>query len=141
MVIVDTNVLSETSKPNPSNAVLRWLDAQRSDELYTTATVIAELSYGLERMPNGRRKESVRASLEGVILEDFRDRILSFDTLAALEFGSLFAMRQAAGRPIIVGDAEIAAVCLANGATLATRNTKDFEGLGIALVNPWEAKP
>jgi toxin FitB len=141
MVIVDTNVISETSKPNPSSAVLRWLDTQPSDELFTTATVIAELAYGCERMPNGRRKQLVWASLEAVILEDFPGRILPFDTVAALEFGSLFAMRQAAGHPIIVGDAEIAAVCLANGATLATRNTKDFEGLGIRLINPWQPTP
>lgn len=137
MIVLDTNVLSELTRPAPDVAVVRWIDLQ--PDLFTTATVLAELVYGVTRMPAGRRRDLLEQDVNDFIESGLAGRVLPFDELAAREYGAVVASREASGQPISQADAQIAAVCVSTGAALATRNTRDFRDLGLALINPWEA--
>ena len=138
MILLDTNVLSETMNLRPEPAVLAWIDSQRSNELWTCTIVVAELISGLELMPSGKRAIQLREKAEAMFAKLFLGRICVFDEPAARGYGTILRMRNSIGRPIHEMDALIAATALANGATLATRNTSHFENCGIQLVNPWE---
>jgi predicted nucleic acid-binding protein len=137
MMVFDTNVASELMKATPAEAVLRWYAAQRSKGLYTTAITVAELRHGIERLPAGRRKTLLSEAV-GEIFLDGVDMILPFDAYAAALCAEVAVGRERAGLPISQSDAQIAGICRLVGATLATRNTKDFAETGISLVNPWE---
>jgi predicted nucleic acid-binding protein len=139
MIILDTNVISEVMKADPFQPVLGWMESQANSELWITSVTFAEILAGINRLPAGRRREDLNDSLSRILNAGFLDRFLSFDRLAALEYGDLVPQRTAAGRPIAIPDAQIAAIALAHGATLATRNVKDFAGTGVDLVNPWQA--
>lgn len=134
MIVVDTNVISEMMREHPHPAVLEWIATV--GRLHTTAITVAEIDYGIARLPEGRRKERVEAAAAGVF-GDFPDVILSFDARAARRYGAIVAGRESTGEPVTMVDAQIAAVCSAWSATLATRNTGDFVGAGIDLVDPW----
>ncbi len=136
MIVLDTNVLSEFMRPVPDKRVLSWTDAGRRSELWTTSIVIAELSAGVAVLPAGRRRSLLSDALDRM-LERFDDRVLPFGGRAAIEYGRVVALRTQLGRPIGMADAQIAAIVISAGATLATRNTADFDGLGVDLVNPW----
>ncbi|MCQ4626367.1 type II toxin-antitoxin system VapC family toxin [Corynebacterium sp. CCUG 65737] len=138
MIILDTNVLSEVVKPEPSEHVLQWLRSI-SDETGTTAVNEAELRAGLRAMPAGQRRRELENVLLGQ-LEHFHSvgSILNFDHFASTEYADILALRRSAGRPISPQDAMIAAICRSSNAGLATRNVRDFEGLGLNLMNPWE---
>ena len=138
MIILDTNVLSEAMRPVPAAQVLRWLDAQPASSLFTTTITQAEILYGLELMPKGKRRAVLQSAIETMFSEEFAGRILPFDTDAAREFPRIAAARRALGHPISQGDAQIAAIARSRGATVATRDTADFEHCGIALLNPWK---
>lgn len=99
----------------------------------------AELLYGVARLPSGRRKRALETDVAAVIRTDFADRVLAFDTDAAGHYARVVAHREAAGAPISMADAEIAATCLAHDAVLATRNVEDFTGVELGIVNPWVA--
>lgn len=137
MIVLDTNVVSETMRPRPERAVLDWLDRQQPDQLWLTAVNVAELMFGVARLPAGARQLQLADAIAVLLDEDFAGRVLAFDVDAAAVYAELVAERERAGRAIAMADAQIAAICLRHGATLATRNTKDFEGAGVALVNPW----
>jgi hypothetical protein len=137
MTIVDTNLLSEAIKPVPSAPVLRWLASQAADQLYTTTISEAELLYGIELLPHGRRRTKLEDEINGMLTEDFFGRILAFDRDAARAFATISAGRRRKGQPIREMDAQIAAIAFAQGAALATRNTGDFEDCGVKLINPW----
>jgi predicted nucleic acid-binding protein len=141
LILLDTNVVSELSRPDPDPGVLAWLDALDADEVGTTAITAAELWHGVIRLPAGRRRTELTEAVRSLLEEDFEQRIAPFDATAARVYGAVVTNRERAGRPIGMADAQIAAVCQVVGATLATRNTKDFEGTGVALVNPWAADP
>ncbi|MGA9471963.1 MAG: type II toxin-antitoxin system VapC family toxin [Terriglobales bacterium] len=138
MIVLDTNVISEAMLPAPNGKVRQWLSAQPSQQLFTSTVSLAEILYGLEILPLGKRRAALSAIAETMFATLFAQRILVFDPLAAREFPAIAAGRRLRGRPISVLDAQIAAIVKANGATLATRNTLDFEGCGVRLVNPWE---
>jgi toxin FitB len=138
VIILDTNVVSELMRPVPNGVVLNWLDRQSSQELWLNSVVVSELLFGLARLPTGNRKRKLTEAFAAMLSEDFSGRVLSFDLEAAVIYGELAAGREAKGRPVDMADAQIAAICLAQGAKLATRNLKHFEGLGLGLVNPWE---
>lgn len=137
MILLDTNVLSEALKPVPSAAVLRWLAAQSPSDVFTTAVTLAEVMYGIEALPPGKRRAQLLAAVEKMFAEQFEGRILPFDEDAARIFGRIVAGREVAGRPISQFDAMIAAVAVLHHAAVATRNTVDFERCGIKLINPW----
>jgi hypothetical protein len=138
MIVLDTNVVSELMRARPDTAVVAWLDAQQSDDLHLTTVTAAELLFGVARMPTGSRKTSIASAIADMLEHDFADRILPFDTSAAVDYGELVARREQLGRPIGMADAMIAATALSAGAScVATRNTKDFGDTGLTLVNPW----
>lgn len=136
MAVLDTNVLSELMRAEPSEAVLRWVQAQ--SRLLTTAVTIAELYYRLDRLPSGARKSRLFERAEA-ILARVDDGILPFDAAAAREYASILASRNRTGSPMSVLDAQIAGICLANRQTLVTRNIKDFADTGLNLLDPWTA--
>jgi toxin FitB len=137
VIILDTNVVSELMKADPSPAVFAWASSHPSADLFTTTITMAEVLYGIERQPQGKRRNQFLHEAESVFVEDFKGRILAFDESSARMFAVIAAQRRAHGRPIDEPDAQIAAIARAQGATLATRNTDDFEGCGVRLVNPW----
>ena len=135
--MLDTNVVSELMRAQPDAAVLRWMDAQSPTSLWLNSVVVSELLYGVAKLPKGKRKEQLILAVAAMVDEDFAGRVLSFDVDAAAEYASLVVMRENTGLSVSMADAQIAAICLSQGATLATRNTKHFEGLGLTLINPW----
>jgi toxin FitB len=140
VIVLDTNVTSELMKPAPSAQVIRWVRNQRSADLYTTAITVAEIGYGIERLPNGQRKEALRRAAED-IFSAFADQVLAFDAAAAQHYGWIVRRREATGTPIEGFDAQIASICRAHDAVLATRNAKDFHDTEIAVVDPWSQHP
>ena len=138
MIVLDTNVLSELMRPDPDQAVIAWMDSQEPAQLFLTAVTVAEILYGIARLPDGKRKAGLRERGVAMLQEDFAGRVISFDEAAAAQYAEVVCERQASGRSISMADAQIAAICRTlNGATLATRNSRDFEGIGLDLANPW----
>jgi len=138
VIILDTNVVSELMKGDPRPAVFAWASRHPPADLFTTTITMAEVLYGIERLPHGKRRDQLLREAESIFVEDFARRILTFDESSARMFAVVATQRRSQGRPIDEPDAQIAAIARANGATLATRNTDDFEGCGVRLVNPWE---
>ncbi len=137
MIILDTNALWEALKPSPSRIVLDWLAAQDPREVFITTVTQAEVLYGMERLPVGKRRVSLSAEIDKMFVEDFPGRILPFDEGSARMFAKIVRQREAVGRPISELDAMIAAIARSEAADLATRNTRDFEGCGVRVINPW----
>jgi hypothetical protein len=138
MILLDTNVISETLRERPDPVVSAWLDEHPEEELWTTSVVVAELLSGIELMPSGRKQKALREAVEKMIVEDFRGQILTFNLPAARQYAQVLAARQKIGRPIRELDAQIAAIANVHGATLATRDVNDFAGCNLAVVNPWD---
>jgi predicted nucleic acid-binding protein len=137
MIILDTNVLSELLRPAPAGQVERWLAAQDGTKVYFTTVGEAELQLRVAILSEGKRRAALTTAIEGLLDEDFRDRILPFDRPAARAYATIAAERRASGRPISQFDCQIAAIARAREATVATRNTSDYEGCGIELIDPW----
>jgi len=137
MIVLDTNVISEAMSTAPHPNVARWLSAQVSTEMFTTSISLAEILYGIELLPAGKRRTRLIASAEIMFAKLFSGRILVFDESAARTFPRIAVDRRLRGRPITLLDAQIAAITRASRARLATRNVADFEYCGIRLVNPW----
>lgn len=138
MIVLDTNVISELTRQAPAAGVISWLDSLTAAEVATTAITAAELLYGVARMPAGRRKTELATAVNGLLSDDFEGRVLPFDEPAAQRYADIVTRRERLGRPIGTADAQIAAICRTIEATLATRNTNDFEEAGIELINPWK---
>jgi hypothetical protein len=138
MIVLDTNVLSELLRPQPAPQVEAWLGAQDGTTVYFTAVGEAELRHGVAILPAGRRRDALAQAIESVLDEDFRDRILPFNREAACAYAAIAAERRAVGRPISQFDCQIAAIARAHSASVATRNTSDYEGAGVAVINPWD---
>jgi predicted nucleic acid-binding protein len=140
MIVLDTNVVSELMRADPDHAVVSWLDAQHASSLYITAITAAELLFGVERLPVGKRRTRIGSAIADVLETDFADRVLPFTGLSALEYGRVVARRERLGHPMGMTDGMIAATALSAGASaFATRNTKDFEDSDLTLLNPWIA--
>ncbi|EBX4816961.1 type II toxin-antitoxin system VapC family toxin [Salmonella enterica subsp. enterica serovar Newport] len=138
MIILDTNVVSETVKPRPDESVLNWLSEQDPEQFFLCGPCLMEQSYGAERYARKTGSRRFVDHLEDLSKVRFAGRIIEFVDPAPVLAGRIRADRESAGRPMSTPDAMIAAICRAHGATLATRNVRDFEGVGIALVNPFE---
>jgi predicted nucleic acid-binding protein len=137
MIVLDTNVISEAMASSPSPSVSRWLSDQPTSLLFTTAISLAEILYGIELLPVGKRRSGLLLAAESMFSKLFAKRVLTFDESAARVFAHIAVYRSLSGKPITLFDAQIAAIAKANGAVLATRNTADFEQCGVRLVNPW----
>lgn len=137
MIVLDTNLVSEIMRLRPEPAVLAWFDAQVPSALWLTAVGAAELMFGVARMDQGARRQQLARNLSAMLETDFDGRVLPFDLAAASVYAQLAAQRERIGRPVAMADAQIASVCLAHGASLATRNHKHFDGLGLTIINPW----
>lgn len=137
-VVLDTNVISELAKRVPEPDVHTWAQGFPSEALWTTSTTISEIVQGVMQMPEGRRRTEVDDRMM-IAIGAFYDRTLIFDGNAAVEYGRFVPDHVVSGKSIKRSDAQIAACCLAAGATLATRNTKDFVEIpGLNVINPWE---
>jgi predicted nucleic acid-binding protein len=139
MIILDTNVVSEMIRPAPSERVIQWISSQPALLLYTTSITQAEMLYGMESLTKGKRRKALEAALDGMFAEDFRDRVLGFDSGYTKYYAEIGATRKALGRPISQFDAQIAAIARSRKAVLATRNSADFADCGIKLADPWTA--
>lgn len=137
MIVLDTNVVSELMRPAPEPGVASWVDSLDVGDILLTAVTAAELMYGVAGLPDGRRRREVRAMVEGLLAEDFRDRILPFDAPAAIHYAEIVAGRERSGLQISMADGQIAAICRNWNAGLATRNVSDFVDTGVELINPW----
>lgn len=138
MIILDTNVISEGVKPKPDPTTMQWLEQQDLYDLFLTGPGLMEQTYGAERyfLKTGSRR--YLDYINRLVRDEYRGRIFEFVDPCPSLAGKLRAERESVGRPISLPDAMIAAICLANGATLATRNVRDFDGLNLKLVNPFE---
>ena len=138
MLVLDTNMLSEIMRPEPERKVADWIVRQQSDELFTAAVCQAEILSGLAVMPSGRRRTELEEAARAMFTDDFDGRVLPFDTEAASAYAEVFATRRKAGRPSGTIDLMLAAIARVRGASVVTRNVADFEGVGVAIINPWD---
>jgi predicted nucleic acid-binding protein len=137
VIILDTNVISEFMRGGGPE-VTRWLASVPGGDLHTTVITRAEIAYGITRLPDGRRRDDVQGRARSVFSQ-IADRTMPFDIAAADRYGELVANRERSGRPISVLDAQIASIAYVHRATVATRNTSDFEDCGVDLVDPFAA--
>lgn len=138
MLIVDTNIISELMRHAPNEGVAGWFDDQPLEQLAITAVTVGEILYGLDLMPDGRRKADLSGRFAAVLRRAFSSYVLPFDDAAAVAYARIRGDRDRAGRPISVNDAMIAAIARTQGATVATRNVADFEHCDLAIINPWD---
>ncbi|KKB86838.1 recombinase [Devosia limi DSM 17137] len=135
--LLDTNVLSEVRRPQPDPQVLAWLDQVDEDRTYLSVISIAEIRRGIGLLDEGRRKQALAEWLEGDLLDRFEGRVLPIDAVAALAWGDLMVDSKQRGFALASMDGLIAASAVSRGLTLVTRNTKDFAGLPLEMLNPW----
>ena len=140
MIVLDTNVVSELMRPSPSTQVLAWVGGKPDSQLYTTAITLAEIRYGIERLPDGWRRQLL-LTLADDVFGGFEEQVLPFDARAAPRYAAIVAGRDRAGRPIDGFDAQIASICREHQAALATRNGADFEHTGVEVIDPWHEEP
>ena len=138
MILLDTNVVSEPLKLNADPTVVAWIDAQMIETLYLSTVSVTEMRYGIAVLPDGKKKESLRTSLDERILPLFESRILPFDMEAAEICAELRARARAAGHGIGTADSYIAGIAAAKGLTVAARDTEPFEATGVPVINPWK---
>jgi predicted nucleic acid-binding protein len=139
VIILDTNVISALMHEEPEQRVVRWLDQQPAQSVWITSITLFEARFGIALLPKGKRQRALEACFDRLVQEDLENRIADFDATAAREAAALAAARQKAGRHVDLRDTQIAGIALARRATLATRNVKHFQGLKIAVIDPWKA--
>jgi toxin FitB len=137
VIVLDTNVLSELVRPAPSKKVIDWLAAQEPSSIFATTISEAEILYGVERLPPGKRRSALEIAVQAIFEEDFSGRVLPFDEDAARLLPKLVVSRDRMGRPMAQFDALIAAIARARRGVLATRNVSDFDHCGLRIINPW----
>jgi hypothetical protein len=139
VIILDTNVVSAFMQREVNPVVLAWLDSQPAESVWTTAITVLEVRMGLEILAVGRRRRVLEDAFTTMIDEDLEGRVLPFDTAAANAAGRIAAERRRAGRPLEIRDLQIAGIAAARKASVATRNVRHFQGLALAVVDPWNA--
>lgn len=137
MIVLDTNVLSAVMQNDPPQAVVSWLDRQPASSVWTTAITVFEIEFGLQRLPQGKRRVALEEAFRAVMAEDLGGRILTFDAEAAFAAGAISAALQAVGNTVEFRDVLIAGTVRTRQAVLATRNVKHF-ARSCDVVNPWE---
>lgn len=137
--LLDTCVLSEMVKPLPDSRVVGWLGAQRPDALYISTLTLGELQKGVAKLAPSARKTYLETFLHTDIRDGFAERMLNVDSEVAMVWGKLVAQSEQAGQRMPYIDSLIAATAMCHGMTLVTRNTRDVQASGVAMLNPWEA--
>jgi toxin FitB len=137
MIVLDTNVVSALMQREPEERVLAWLDKQPTRSIWITTITLFECRFGLALLPKGKRRLALETAFEQLLIEDIEHRVLPFDAAGALHAANLAAARQRAGRSVDMRDTQIAGIALACRASIATRNLRHFEGLDVAVVDPW----
>lgn len=140
MIILDTNVLSALMRNEPEDQVVRWLDRQPAESVWTTSITVFEARFGIALLPQGGRRKALEQSFVRLLQEDLENRILDFDGAAAGEAATLAAAGQKAGRSVDFRDTQIAGIALSRHASIATRNVRHFQGLKISVVDPWKSR-
>lgn len=140
MIFLDTNVVSNFMQSAPNLQVCAWLDEQTTSSLYLPSVVVAEIYFGLNLLPIGKKRSQLLSAFEQFMTRGFVDRIVDFDAKAAQAYSVIRARKHQQGRPMGMADAQIAAIAQVHQAVIATRNVKDFEGCGVALINPFESQ-
>ncbi len=135
MILLDTNVVSETMRADPDVRIIHWMDRQLASRLFLSAISVDEIVFGIEVLPPGRRKTRL-AEVFLAITGAFDGRILSLDRKAARESAVFRANRQRIGRPMSLADSQIAGIAKSNDLSLATLNTLDFEHIDLVLRQP-----
>ena len=135
--LLDTNIPSETLRPSPDAKVAAWLESHPKNSQFLSVVTLGELRRGITLLAPGARRTQLERFIELTVPLWFADRVLPVTQAIAERWGILDGQRQAAGRPLSVPDGMIAATALEHRLTVATRNTKDFEGLGLTVINPW----
>lgn len=138
MIVLDTNVVSEVMRPQPSAFVLDWLGRRRPEDVFVSAITEAEVRSGVAILADGKRRVALAHAVDEMFSNEFSGRILPFDSQATAPFAGIMAHRRALGRPIAMADGMIAAICLLRGFKLATRNVRDFEDTGVEVVDPFQ---
>jgi predicted nucleic acid-binding protein len=134
--LLDTNAVSEWVKPRPNPGLIHWIESADEDRVFLSVISLAELRYGVERMPGGARRSRLEQWLRNELPLRFEGRILSVDPNVAEAWGKTVSRSEAMGRPIGVMDAFLAATADVHRLTLVTRNASDFTTLKTVL-NPW----
>jgi predicted nucleic acid-binding protein len=139
MIILDTNVISETQKFNPDPRVMAWLEGLDPTTTYLTAITVAELVYSVDRLPAGKRRTTLSQAISAIVETDFYGRILPFDATAAYYFGPAAAAAEKNGLAVKFADGAIAAIARANNlCPVATRDEARFAAMGVDIINPWK---
>ena len=137
MILLDTNVVSEPLRPAPDTRVIAWIDAQPLETLFLSTITVAELRAGVALLPAGKRRSNLQESLETKVLPLFAGRVLPFDLGCTQAYAELRAKARAVGLSISSADGYIAAIAAAKGLVVATRDRGPFEGVGVAVIDPW----
>ena len=138
MIVLDTNVLSALMRDTPDPAVVEWLDNQPTESIWTTSVTVFEIRTGIELLTPSRRRKRLDEIFSQLLDEDLDGRVQSFDLTAAFAAGTIAATQQRVGRAVEIRDVQIAGIAASRHATVATRNTRHFDGTGVDLVNPWD---
>jgi predicted nucleic acid-binding protein len=139
MIVLDTNVLSALMTPKLNPEPVAWLDRQPAAFIWTTAVSIFESRAGIRLLPAGKRRDGLDTALDALVSQILADRILPFDHAAAEAAATIAGSRIRKGINIGARDTQIAGIVVSRGASLATRNLKDFGDLKIGLLNPWQS--
>ena len=135
MILLDTNIISASMRIEPDMDVTRWMDRQPASSLFLSAITVDEITFGIEILPFGRRKNRLaRAFAE--IIDVFARRVLSFDTRSAIESARLRGHRQQIGLPMGLADSQIAGIAKSNDFSLATMNLRDFDAIDLTVIEP-----
>jgi hypothetical protein len=139
VILLDTNVVSEPLRLKPDPAVVAWIDEQVIETLFLSTISVTEMRFGIVVLPDGKKREGLRTSLDERILPLFESRILPFDLAAAEICAELRARARAAGEGVGAIDSFIAAIAAAKGLTVATLDTRPYKAMGVDVINPWES--
>ena len=140
MIVLDTNVISAMMQASPDERVVDWLNSQPSESIWTTSVSLFEILYGINSLAKGTRRQALQAAFELAMQQDLDGRVLDFDSAAAVESARISSKLRSCGQTVEMRDVQIAGIVSARQGTLATRNTKHFDSVGISLVNPWEVR-
>ncbi len=138
MVVIDTDVVSELMRAEPSAEVLDWMDDRQPRELYVTAITEAEVRTGIALLPEGRRRRGLAEACERAFGSLFAGRVLPFDSDAARAYAEIAAARRVLRRAVSLADGQIAAIARSRRMAVATRNIRDFQDMGIGVLDPWD---